>query len=94
MAILALYALAFIGIWLAFVIAPWVIGRRISPGAGRVAAFAALLALAALWAYAFYGPFRDYVSTSGGGLFSLVFWVGLISVSVLLSSGLYLLRRR
>ena len=92
MAILAFYALIFCAIWLALVMAPWIL-KRFSPTAGKIAAVLALLALAALWVFAWNAGFRIGTNFAGADIANL-FWAALISLSIAVSSGLYLLRRR
>ncbi len=92
MEVLAFYALIFCAIWLALLMAPWVL-KRFSLGAGKVAAVGALFALAALWIFAWSAGFRIGTNFNGAD-FANLFWAVLISLSIVLSSGLYLLRRR
>jgi len=94
MAILALYALAFFGLWLLAVMGPWLIGRWFSPLVGKAAALVAFLALAALWAFALTaGVFESESMPSALGSSILMVMIA-VSLTVLLSGGLYLRRRR
>ncbi len=52
MAILALYALAFFGVWLLAMMAPWFVGRWFSLTAGKAAALVAFVGVVALWVLA------------------------------------------
>ena len=94
MAILALYALAFFGFWLFAVMGPWFVGRWFSPRVGKAAALLAFVGVAGLWAFALIaGVFESESMPSGLGSSILVVMIA-VSLTVLLSGGLYLRRRR
>ncbi|PZO55337.1 MAG: hypothetical protein DCF16_03325 [Alphaproteobacteria bacterium] len=94
MAILAFYALAFFGFWLFAVIAPWLVGRWFSPRVGKAAALLAFVGIGALWAFALIaGVFESESMPSGLGSSILLVMIA-VSLTVLLSGGLYLRRRR
>lgn len=94
MAILAFYALLFFGAWLLAMMAPWFVGRWFSPVAGKVAAFVAFAGVVALWAWAFTaGLFESESMPSALGSLIQVCMI-VVSLTVLLSGGRYLLRHR
>lgn len=94
MAILAFYALAFFGAWLLAMMAPWFVGRWLSPAAGKAAALVAFVGIAALWAFALTVNFFENESMPSGLGASIRIFMILVSLTVLLSGGRYLLRHR
>jgi hypothetical protein len=94
MAILAFYALAFFGVWLFAMMAPWLVGRWFSPTAGKVAALVAFVGIVALWALALAVNFFENESMPYGLGSSIRIFMIVVSLTVLLSGGRCLLRHR
>lgn len=92
-AILAFYAFIFCAIWFALVFAPWML-MRFSPGAGKAAALLAVLALGGMWTFALSAGIFESEYISPGMQSALLYCAIAVSLSIMLSSGLYLLRRR
>ena len=94
MAILAFYALLCFGAWLLAVMAPWFAGRWFSPAAGKAVALIAFVGVVALWALALSAGFFESESMPEGLGSSIRIVMILVSLTVLLSGGRYLLRHR